>query len=398
MADDLFNEWASGISLANPASNDFFEEISTELANPQNFTVSPDQIPTNPVEAKVEDNPSPAPAADSQPQPTPELQPQGPEVRQAKRGGSVTLEKTSRGWRATLDPGISNLAPENFYGPNKDDLIFAVCEAKMESNKAIHKLKKEKLLGSDEPVVRNTPAPKRNVPHVTALTADDAWEIKNKLQSENPAEGFDVWVKKRFGLDPEEFAEALKSAPEAKRILEAQKVKTDIDEVNSEFIGSNPDYAEQYLTEDNAKVIVIRMAKAHLNKRLAKNTPQSAIDDAIYELYNGGFWTADNLETAKDELIESGLLERSTPNRTVSEPTPSQPVAVVSGPSVPEVPRIAPKTGQPVGLGLPARNNSAAVVPEDKPLTDVDLQNMPLDKLRALAAYQMQLAKQQGRQ
>src|SRR5579859_1045720 len=101
MANDLFDEWASGISLANPASNDFFEEIPTELANPQNFTVSPDQIPENPVAAQTQDTPAPTVTPDPQPQPTPELQPEGPEVRKGKRGGSITLEKTSRGWRAT---------------------------------------------------------------------------------------------------------------------------------------------------------------------------------------------------------------------------------------------------------------------------------------------------------
>ena len=386
---DLFDEWSAGVQLAN-SSNDFFEEIPTELANPQNFEVKPEDLPVNPTETPV----APVPVQEAAPvEPEPGV---GPEVRQGKRGGTVTLEKTSRGWRATIDPQISNLAPENFYAPNKDELVFSICEAKMDSNKAIHKLKKEKLLGGED----SSPAPVlpvKNVAKISTLSADDAWEIKNKLNSENPAEGFDAWVKKRFGLDPEEFAEALKAAPEARKIAEAQKVKGDIDEVNAEFIGNNPDYAEHYSSSDNAKVLVVRMAKAHLNRKLNKSTPQSTIDDTIFELYNKGFWTPENLETAKEELIDSGLLERSTPIRQVSEPNPPQPVAPTRGPSVPEAPRIAAKTGQPVGLGISAKTSSAAVVPEDKPLADVDLQSMPLDKLRALAAYQINLAKQ-GRQ
>ena len=397
MANDLFDEWSSGIKLANPSTNDFFEEIPTELGNPQNFTVTPDQIPANPVAPQTADSVAPVPSQEAQ---TPPQEPAnvGPDIRSAKRGGKMTLEKTSRGWHVNLDPEISNLVSENFYAPNKDELIFAICEAKLEGNKTIHKLKKEKLLGGDEPAAQPTVPVSRNIPKVLNLSADDVYEIKNKFD-QNPGDAFDTWIKKRFGLDPDEFADALKSAPEAKKIAEAQRVKADIDEINSEFIGNNPDYAENYLTDENARTLVVRMAKAYLGRKITKNTSQSAVDDAIFDLFNAGYWTADNLETAKDELIESGLLHRSTSVRRVSEPTLPQPAvpAPAVNPSEPETPRIAAKTGQPVGLGISAKTSSPSVVPEEKPLADVDLQTMPLDKLKALAALQVQMLKQ-GRQ
>lgn len=383
MTDNLYDEWASGISLANPSndSNDFFQEIETNLDKPAEFKVTPEMLPVDPA------NPA-APVAVPVPDPEP-----ASETKTTKKGGTISLEKTSRGWRATLNTGLPQLPEENFYGSNKDELIFNICEAKLEANLAIHRLKKEKLLGGDEPSpAQATPVTKPVSPKVSNLTADDIYEIKNKL-TDNPSEAFDAWVKKRFGLEPEEFADALKSSKETQRIVEAQRVRADIEEVNTDFIRSNPDYAENYQNDENARLLIGRMAKSYLNKKITKSTPQSTVDDTIFELYSRGFWTADNLETAKEELIDSGLLERSESHRPAPKPQP-QPVAV-TGPSVPEAERIAAKNGptQPVGFGIPARVSSPAIVSEEKPLSDVDLQNMPLDKLKAIAAAQMRALK-----
>ena len=46
MANDLFDKWSAGVSLAN---NTFFEEIPADVNNPADFSVSRDQIPDNPV-------------------------------------------------------------------------------------------------------------------------------------------------------------------------------------------------------------------------------------------------------------------------------------------------------------------------------------------------------------
>lgn len=395
MANDLFDEWSSGVQLVNP-SNDFFQEISTELSNPQEFQVKPEQIPDSPVAPEVPNAVAPVPSQEPQ---TPPQEPVGPEIRSAKRGGTITLEKTTRGWKASLDTGIPNVASENFYAANKDELIFSICEGKLEANKAIHKLKKEKLLGGDEPATQSVPSvPKKVDPKLKQLTADDIYEIKNAFE-QNPGEAFDIWIKKRFDLDPEQLATALKAAPRAEQIAENQRIKADIDEINAEFIGNNPDYAEKYSTPENAKLLVTRMAKAYLGRKIAKNTPQSVVDETIYELFSKGYWTAENLETAKDELLEGALLQQASTVRNVSEPTPSQQVtpAPAASPSEPEAPRIATKTGQPVGLGISAKTGTTVAVPEDKPLSDVDLQTMDLTKLKSLAALQLQMLKQ-GRQ
>jgi len=384
---EIFNEWASGVSLATGNdSNEFFQEIPTELAKPADFQV-----------------PVPDPTPDPVPVPTPVVaveEDKGPETRPVKNGGTMTLEKTSRGWRLTLSTGDPKIAPENFYGPNKDELIYAVADAKVESNRTIHRLKKEKFLGGGEEATI-TPSPSRNIAKVAALSADDVYEIKNQL-AENPADAIDTWVKKRFGLDPDEFAEALKSAPEAKKILDAQTVKGNIDEVNNDFCSTNPDYLEYVTTSDsevnqiNMRLLVGRMAKSYLNKKITKSTAQPIVDDAIYEIYKRGKWTVENLETAKEELIENELFERSESRRTVPEPQP-EPVAV-KGPSVPATQPIVATPGQPVGLiGLSAKGGSPVAAPEEKPLTDVDLQSIPLSDLKAIAMAQLR-AQQQGRQ
>ena len=386
---DIYDEWASGVSLAN--SGNFFEEIPTELEHPANFSVTQEQIPAIPTQQ--------TPAVATEIPLTETTQDEAEEVIELSGGGSLSIKKSSKGWKAVLDSGEPNISPENFYGDNLKKLAANLAKGKLEASKAILKLKREKLLGGDEAPVRQVtpPAPKPKA-SVTALSADDVYAIKNKLTSEDPAqvaEAFDEWVLKRFKMDPDQFAEALNSAPEAKRIVEAQRVKAEVEEVNKEFVDRNPDYIEFVSTDDenvnktNIRLLVGRVSKVYLNKKLSKSTSQSVVDDTIYDLYSGGYWTVENLETAKEELIENGLFERSTPTRS-SQPQPQQ-VAAPSVPSEPAASRIAAQPGQSSGvsLGLPARNSSPAVVPDQTPITDLDLQKMPLEQLKAIAAAQL---------
>ncbi len=382
---DVYNEWASGVSLANsnPAEN-YFQEVPTELDHPADFVVEPQVDPAVPVQV---DPVQPTQEDDS-------------EVVELEGGGTITIEKTSKGWKAILDSSLPNIPSENFYGENKTKLIANLAKGKLNASKAILKLKREKLLGGDEPAKPVTPPTPRTAASVNVLSADDVYAIKNKLTSEDPAqvaEAFDEWVLKRFGMNPAQFSEALNSAPEAKRIVESQRVKSEVEDVNKEFVERNPDYIEYVSTDDedinktNIRLLIGRIAKVYLNKKITKSTTQSTVDDLIYDLYTKGYWTVENLESAKEELIENGLFERSA---TPSSPTtqPQQVVAPPSAPSATSAPRIAAETGRkPVGisLGLPARNSTPAVVPEAQSLSDLDLQKIPLDQLKAIAAAQL---------
>ena len=387
---DIYDEWASGVSLANNSSSNYFEEIPTELNTPSTFTVTPEQLPTDPTTHNEPLNiPEPPSGVTDE-----------PEVLDVSGGGTLTIEKTNKGWKAILESGEANIPSENFYGDTIKKLALNIAKGKLEASRLIRKLKKEKLIGGDEPTRTVVPSTPRNVATIKTLTADEEYEIKNAL-TENPSLGMDAWVKKRFGLNPDEFAEALKSAPEAKRIIEAQKIKNEVESVNVEFVRQNPDYLEFVNTDDddinhaNIRLLIGRMAKAYLNKKITKSTSQVMVDDTIADLFDKGYWTVETLEKAKEELVENGLFERPAPNR-ISTPQPQQ-VAAPSGPSEPVASRIAAAPGQPVGFGLPARSSSPAAIPESQPLSDVDLQKLPMDQLKAIAMAQLK-AQMQGRQ
>ena len=147
MDDNLFDEWSGGVSLAN---SNFFEEHEPagqplELNNPANYKVDPESIPSFITPALAD------PVVPAQPVQVQVAEADEPEVINIDGGGTVTIEKTSRGWKATLDSEEPNTAIENFYGDNKTKLIANLAKGKLQANKAIYKLKKEKLLGGDEP-------------------------------------------------------------------------------------------------------------------------------------------------------------------------------------------------------------------------------------------------------
>lgn len=382
---DLYKEWSAGISMANPPQDEYFESLPMNVDNPAEFHVAPEQIPQNP------QNPQ-NPVEQVPPQsPPPDTNDEVPETLEIEGGGTLTLEKTSKGWHAVLDSGEANIPAENFYGSNLKKLALNMAKGKLAATKAILKLKKEKLLGGDEapkPVTTAKPAPSINV---SELNADDVYAIKQKWNEDRPDEAFNLWLKKQFGVSPEEFAKALKSAEEANKIVEAQRVKGEIDEVNSEFVRNNPDWNEEYGNiASNLVALIARMSKAHLGKSLPKKAPQAVVDTTIYELFAAGAWTVENLERAKDELIDSGLLEKSASAHTPPQPQPQPAAPPKAGPSAPEQ-GIPGKTGQNAGanFGLPVRGSGPPAQPENTPPSDVDLYQLPLDQLRAIARAQL---------
>lgn len=376
MPTDLFDEWATGTSLASaPTDNTFFQEITGDLENPQNFSVDPEQIPDNPMdkpEVSTVENPVVSEVEDT-----------SPEVIELSNGGRITIEKTNKGWKAILDSGDANAPEENFYGNNWRNLLANLAKAKLEATKAIRKLKKEKMLGGDEP--QHVPVKPKNVEaKVSTLTADQIVGLKNML-ADNPGEAFDTYIKNKFNLDPDDFAEALRAAPKAQQIAEMQRIQAEVKDVNDDFIRNNPDFVEKYQSDENARLLIQRLAKVYLKKSVSKSLKVN-VDDVIYDLFKEGFWTEENLETAKDELIESGLLEPITSTTPTQTPT-RQPVA--NSPSDPPKRIATGNTGTPAGLGLPARNSSPTVVPEEKPLTVSDLHSLSQEQLRQIAMAQL---------
>src|ERR1700728_854818 len=384
MADDnFFDEWASGIQIANPsANNEFFEEFQGNLDKPADFHVDPDQVPENPIAHHSDLTP--------QPNPQPQAQPEddGPEVLEIDGLGTVSLEKSSKGWKAVVASNDRGIADQNFYGPNLKQLVLNFAKNALNGTIAIRKLKTEKLLGGNEPEHISVPQKPIN-PSVNSLTADEIIGIKNEL-ADNPDKALSDWMQKKLGVSSlDELAEALKAAPEAKRLVDAQTVKADTAEVIDDFLKNNQDYTTQYNTAENGRLLIRRLAKVHLKKTVSKDLKVN-VDDVIYELYKSGSWTEENLEAAKEELIDAGALQLVSTSVPATQPQP-QPAAS----SAPEPPKhIAKNPGQPVGLGLPARGSTSVVIPEEKPLSDINLTELPMDQLRKIAMAQLQAMKQ----
>jgi hypothetical protein len=387
---DIFNEWSSGVSLAN---SDFFEEIPGDMEHPADFTVSRDQIPDNPV------NPVDPPTHFQETTVSTEIpvsaeNPENgndePEVIDLKDGGTITIEKTNKGWKVILDSGIPGVPQENFYGNTFRQLVANLAKGKLEASKAIKKLKKEKLLGGDETPIPMQEHSNQKILTSNILTADDMYAIKNKM--ENPVEAFDEYFLKRFGVNPEEFKEALNSAKGAERIANALKIQAEINEINGDFIRENPDYAENYTGEvwqENARILLARMIKTYLHKTVGKNTTNTDIDELTADLFLKGFYTAENLEKAKGELIEADCFVRPVQNQPVPTTKP-QPVA--KRPSESTAQRIAANP-EPVALGLPVRTSTPVAEPASRALTDTDLQSMSMEQLRKIAQAQLQQMK-----
>lgn len=387
MADDnFFDEWSSGVSLANPGpSNEFFEEFQGNLDKPADFHVDPEQIPANPIAHHSDPEATPI-----QPVP-PTVEDDGPEVLEIDGLGTVSLEKSSKGWKAVVSSNDRGISDQNFYGPNLKQLVLNFAKNALNGTIAIRKLKTEKLLGGTEP--DHQPTPQRIInPSVSTLTADDIIGIKNEL-ADNPDKAISDWMQKKFGSNLDELAEALKAAPEAKRLVDAQTVKADTAEVIDDFLKNNQDYSTEYNTAENGRSLVRRLAKVHLKKTVSKDLKVN-IDDVIYELYKSGNWTEENLEAAKEELIDAGALQRVSTSVPATPQSP-QPAAPQSASEPPK--RIATNPGQPAGLGLPARGSTSVVIPEEKPLSDINLSELPMDQLRKIAMAQLQAMKQ-GRQ
>src|SRR5215469_7396296 len=129
------------VDVADPWLNDDdFTQLDTrkgtladELANIAN--AEPELIPevvTNVEPVQEVNEPAPAPA------PAPE--PPQPEVTNFADGSSLTLEKTSKGWKATCESGIQGVNAEVFYGRTKDELLQNIAAGKINSTKKIREL------------------------------------------------------------------------------------------------------------------------------------------------------------------------------------------------------------------------------------------------------------------
>jgi hypothetical protein len=282
------------------------------------------------------DEDNPPPPADPAP-PAPVAEPPAPpakdddnqpRVYEYEDGASVTIEKGSRGWKATLDSNTGAPA-EIFYGGTKEELLTNLAAGKMNATRKIRQLNKQMKLENV-----STPAPAAPAPIIAegrVLTADEIFQIKAELTT-NPDSALSKWFLARTGMSLEDLVRLAKVGKSASDELSAEAV-------SKAFLGSHEDYIPY---ENNFKAIVMWLAKYKLQQALNGRDPSEMVE----VLFNAGKWTVENLDAAYEDLKADGLLDLKV------EPPPADPVEPV--PAEPAPPKAAEPVPPPAEPPTPA--------------------------------------------
>ena len=271
--------------------------------------------------------------------------------------GEVHIEKDKEKnqWKGTAYSSFG-AKPQVYWGKTKEELLVNVMQAQVHATKKIRQLNTELKLNSGSTSTAG------RVPETSTrqLSADEKVEIRMEMDTDVEA-AFEKLFVKKFGQTPESLA---KQAAAGQQALYEQTLQG----VNQQFRAEHP----EYYPDDNGKnyqLLVQYMAKQSLGqsgKETAKN-----LDKTIYDLVAGGYYTAENLEQAFEDLSEDMIY---APKPTASQPT-STPSAEPRTETPPTDPRIVSVTRRPrAGLGLRPSDVSATPVPSsDKPPTVEDI-------------------------
>lgn len=341
----------------------------------------------------IDDQPTPMIAPDLVPQvitnvpelvdtPEPEITPEPaqpesvePVIFSNPDGSYTRMEKTSKGWKATVDIGSGG--QQDYYGKTKDELIQNILKAQLHATKKIREQNRAIKLGvGDElPTEKTTTARVENAIG-RELTADEKIELKLQLETD-PDKAFDNWFVKRTGHTLDELVARANRGDKAQRELYMEGV-------HKQFLAENPTYFPDPEFE-NYNSLIAYLAKNKLRRTLKKGQESEVIDTLV----ENGFYTASNLEEAFTELSEAGLL-LSAPR------TPEKPAApAVPAPSAPAAPEriVRTETRPRAGLGITNREASPARVPEPTPPSVDDLNSLSTEEINKLYEQSMALAR-----
>lgn len=317
-----------GTSLGN-FDQAYFEDITKTAEEFQ------EPVPDEPVEPKQVEPVEPValePVVPVEPTPAPEPEPR---ITKFDDGSSLAIEQTNKGWKAVLDPNITGVNPEVFYGKTKDELYTRIAAGKVNATKKIRELNKTVKLGTTNPATPQRPSNSRA--SIRDLTADEIMEIK-LLQDTNPAAAYDLYNEKRYGLKPADFARKLNAGEIARQL-------GDIESVARTFAQGNPDY---YTTRNNFYTLIRYLVRKHFGRGLA---PDEDMDQLTIDLLENGVWTVENLENAKEDLLASELLEVAPspkPQPTAVKPVVESAAPVVAAPAPQPVPAAPPVATAPI--------------------------------------------------
>lgn len=324
------------------------------------------------------------------PQPPPKAPEEEPQVFTYADGSSLTVEHSKRGWKATLNTGISGVNSEVFYGKTKEEMYQNVAAGKINATRKIRELNRKVQLGMERPQPRQ-PQASTPKPVVRDLTADEMMQIKLDLAS-NPALAFDKYFQLKTGMSVEQLAQLAKGADvkSDKGIQASDSLETEA--IAKAFLEEHPEY---YPTQDNFMSLLAWLAKYKLSTSLTRENAQQVILDLLHN----DFWTVETLDEAYDALLEGGLLEtkQEEPEDAFNEPE------LNTQPST-QVERIAPKPSGQVdtniapnderivrtvrrpraGLGIRQVEATGTVTTSPKPPSEEELENLSDKEVEAL--------------
>lgn len=233
-------------------------------------------------------------------------------------GSSVVVEKTSKGWKATLDSGVSGAKKEVFYGKTKDELFANVAVGKINATRKIRELSQRTRQAA--PAVQPAPAPAQPVATERELTADEQFQLKTMF-ADNPANAIDHFLKLKTGHNATELA---RLAQEGREAGQAARLEVDSESVAKAFIAANPDYYADDESQNYATILAWI-----LRYKMRPAQPFIGIDAAMETIIQAGLWNTEILQEAFDALSEDGLLlekpaeEVETPAPAAAAPTPA---------------------------------------------------------------------------
>lgn len=267
-----------------------------EEAKPLSYISETGHVPSVQEILDAQEQPDPpVQATPSAPLPPEEPEPQ---VTVYPDGSKLTVEKTKKGWRSVLDPG-TGVQAEVFYGKTQNEMWANVAAGKINATRKIRELNRKAKLQVEAP----PPGPPPSTLHT--LTADEIFDLKNKLGSD-PAAALETWFEKRTGRTLDQVLNSADRGQAASEELYSEGIA-------KQFLSKHPEY---HSTDENYSAMVAFMAKSKLRIAL---TPDNQ-EQVIKALIRSGHWTLDNLSEAFEELSQDGLLD-SAPEE-VDEPEP----------------------------------------------------------------------------
>lgn len=307
-------------------------------------------------------NVAPEPEPELQPAPEPEPEPEGPRVIQFSDNGYGTIEKSSKGWKGTVD---LNGRAQNFYGKTKDELIENLLKAQFNASKLITEQKRAIKLGTATEVPSAVKETEKQLGR--PLTPEESFEIKTQLETD-PDKGLDAWFTKRTGYSIEQLVAKAKAGEAAQRNLF-------LEGVHKQFLANNPTwYADERY--ENYKTLLGYLAKHKLGQKLTATNQEEIVENLV----SGGHYTVQNLDEAFAELTEDELLLQK-PQRA-PEPVPAPPAV----PAAPPERIVRTETRPRAGLGLRSTETTPVPATAPKPPSAEDFENMTLDEINAAIA------------